>query len=321
MRGRPPEPGLLLYLHIVSGVLGVSSSPKAKPCAARETPIGPRRFPRSSGGLPPALLNTPPASQSTPQCPNLTSAEDVCAPKTLSRKSCSLRAQQLQEIDLYRQLFAQVPYSQQTAALFDLLAALGVPVWWYPVCPPHSHRAGRSAMVTHSKFVSVMSSSPLDSTSMRLHQRYKTFSSKAQYQMVLSTLHKLQESGFYWGAINGKEANVMLASEPTGTFLVRDSSDNRHLFTLSVKTASGTKNLRIQIDSSSFFLQTDPKNVLSVPHFDCFSEHEESPIPAIVAMPVYNSTTAGRHGDVVNELQMPDMGASPEASSESPKSN
>ncbi|XP_029914690.1 suppressor of cytokine signaling 3a [Myripristis murdjan] len=123
-------------------------------------------------------------------------------------------------------------------------------------------------MVTHSKFNSAMSSSPFD-TNMRLPHRYKTFTSKTQYQMVVATLHKLQESGFYWGPISGKEANAMLSSEPTGTFLVRDSSDNRHLFTLSVKTASGTKNLRIQCDTGSFFLQTDPKNIQSVPHFDC----------------------------------------------------
>ncbi|XP_028267526.1 suppressor of cytokine signaling 3-like [Parambassis ranga] len=123
-------------------------------------------------------------------------------------------------------------------------------------------------MVTHSKFGTAMSSSCLESN-MRLQYRYKTFTSKSQYQMVLTTLHKLQESGFYWSAITGKEANAMLASEATGTFLLRDSSDNRHLFTLSVKTALGTKNLRIQCDSSSFFLQTEPKNVNSVPHFDC----------------------------------------------------
>nr|XP_046272066.1 suppressor of cytokine signaling 3a [Scatophagus argus] len=122
-------------------------------------------------------------------------------------------------------------------------------------------------MVTHSKFDNAMSSSLLDS-SMRLPHRYKTFT-KAQFQMVLSTLHKLQESGFYWGAITGKEANAMLASEPNGTFLIRDSSDNRHLFALSVKTASGTKNLRIQCDTTSFYLPTDSKNIQSVPHFDC----------------------------------------------------
>ncbi|XP_056263064.1 suppressor of cytokine signaling 3a [Pseudoliparis swirei] len=124
-------------------------------------------------------------------------------------------------------------------------------------------------MVTYSKFDFAMSSSILLDSSMRLPQRYKTFTSKTQYQMVLTTLHKLKESGFYWAAITGKEANAMLAAEASGTFLVRDSSDNRHLFALSIKTASGTKNLRIQCDASSFYLQTDPKNIHSVPHFDC----------------------------------------------------
>ncbi|KAM6957012.1 suppressor of cytokine signaling 3a [Aplochiton taeniatus] len=123
-------------------------------------------------------------------------------------------------------------------------------------------------MVTQSKFDFAMSSSPFDA-SMRLPHRYKTFSSKAQYQLVLTTMHKLQESGFYWGAVSGKEANAMLASEPSGTFLLRDSSDNRHFFTLSVKTSSGTKNLRIQCDTGTFFLQTDPKSVQSIPRFDC----------------------------------------------------
>ncbi|XP_077475852.1 suppressor of cytokine signaling 3-like [Stigmatopora argus] len=124
-------------------------------------------------------------------------------------------------------------------------------------------------MVTLSKAYSAMSSSHSDSPGVRLPQRYRTFSSKAQYQMVLSTLRKLQESGFYWGAITGKNANGLLGGEKAGTFLVRDSSDNRHLFTLSVKTVAGTKNLRVQCDAASFYLQTDPKNVHAVPRFDC----------------------------------------------------
>ncbi|CAL8303928.1 unnamed protein product [Merluccius merluccius] len=123
-------------------------------------------------------------------------------------------------------------------------------------------------MVTYSKLNSAMSSGPLDSA-MRLPQRYKTFSCKVQYQLVFSTVRKLQECGFYWGAITGKEANALLSSESVGTFLVRDSSDNRHFFTLSVRTALDTKNLRIQCDAGSFFLQTDAKSAHAVPHFDC----------------------------------------------------
>lgn len=163
--------------------------------------------------------------------------------------------------------------SRQTDLFVPFSALCLTPTSFSPVClvpsaPPGFLKSGHSAMVTHSKFDNAMSSSLLDSN-MRLPHRYKTFASKTQYQMVLATLHKLQECGFYWGAITGKEANVMLAAEATGTFLIRDSSDNRHLFALSVKTASGTKNLRIQCDTASFYLQTDPKNVQSVPHFDC----------------------------------------------------
>uniref|UniRef100_A0A671MAL4 Suppressor of cytokine signaling 3 n=1 Tax=Sinocyclocheilus anshuiensis TaxID=1608454 RepID=A0A671MAL4_9TELE len=92
-------------------------------------------------------------------------------------------------------------------------------------------------------------------------------------EYVYSKVADLEEhsggGGGYWGSISGKEANHLLNSEPSGTFLVRDSSDNRHFFTLSVKTESGTKNLRVQCDNKSFSLQTDSKSMQSVPRFDC----------------------------------------------------
>ncbi|KAK3529582.1 hypothetical protein QTP70_032006 [Hemibagrus guttatus] len=128
---------------------------------------------------------------------------------------------------------------------------------------------GHSAMVTHSRLDGAMSSSPFQGGVRLPAHRFKTFSSRAQYQMVLAAVRKLQESGFYWNAVSGKEASALLSSEPPGTFLVRDSSDNRHFFTLSVKTATGTKNLRIQCDACSFFLQTDPRSLQTVPRFDC----------------------------------------------------
>lgn len=132
-----------------------------------------------------------------------------------------------------------------------------------------SSRRECSAMVTHSKFDTAMSCSPFDASPRLPPHRFKTFSSKHEYQLVITAIRKLQESGFYWSMVNGKEANSLLSSEPPGTFLIRDSSDNRHFFTLSVKTDSGTKNLRIQCDSYFFFLQTDPKSMQPAPRFDC----------------------------------------------------
>ncbi|KAG9469943.1 suppressor of cytokine signaling 3 [Eleutherodactylus coqui] len=117
-------------------------------------------------------------------------------------------------------------------------------------------------MVTQSKFRSM--SRALDS-SLRL----KTFSSRSEYNLVLSAVHKLQESGFYWSTVTGTQANLLLSTEPAGTFLIRDSSDHRHFFTLSVKTETGTKNLRIQSEACGFSLQTDPRSSQPVPRFDC----------------------------------------------------
>lgn len=150
------------------------------------------------------------------------------------------------------------------------------PGWDSPSALDPEHRwvpggtgGGQSAMVTHSRLDSAMSSSPFEGGVRLPPHRYKTFSSREQYQMVLAAVRKLQESGFYWSTVSGKEASNLLSSEPPGTFLVRDSSDHHHFFTLSVKTATGTKNLRIQCDSSSFFLQTDPRSEQVVPRFDC----------------------------------------------------
>ncbi|KAM9295995.1 suppressor of cytokine signaling 3 [Gastrophryne carolinensis] len=117
-------------------------------------------------------------------------------------------------------------------------------------------------MVAQSKFPSM-------SRGLDCSLRLKTFSSRSQYNLVLSAVHKLQESGFYWSTVTGTQANMLLGSEPAGTFLIRDSSDNRHFFTLSVKTESGTKNLRIQCEPCGFSLQTDPRSSQPVPRFDC----------------------------------------------------
>ncbi|KAL0964692.1 hypothetical protein UPYG_G00327670 [Umbra pygmaea] len=100
-------------------------------------------------------------------------------------------------------------------------------------------------------------------------QRYRPFSSQAHYQQVLCAVHKLQESGFYWGAVGGREASSLLRSQPPGTFLIRDSSDHHYFFTLSVQTVHGTKNLRIHSQGGSFYLQPDPCCSHTPPRFDC----------------------------------------------------
>ncbi|XP_047215234.1 suppressor of cytokine signaling 3-like isoform X2 [Girardinichthys multiradiatus] len=123
-------------------------------------------------------------------------------------------------------------------------------------------------MVTYSKTDSAVGNC-LSGAKMGIGYHYKTFVSEEQFVMVMKTLQRLRECDFFWNTITGKQSSVLLSSHLPGTFLIRESSDNQHLFTLSIKTEMGTKNLRIQCDENSFFLQTDPKNMDIAPRFEC----------------------------------------------------
>uniref|UniRef100_H9GQS4 Uncharacterized protein n=1 Tax=Anolis carolinensis TaxID=28377 RepID=H9GQS4_ANOCA len=79
-----------------------------------------------------------------------------------------------------------------------------------------------------------------------------------EFERVESALERLEASGYYWGSLSGAEAKRLLTSQLPGVFLVRDSSDHHHLFTLSVRTTTGITNLRIQQQGSAFHLEALP---------------------------------------------------------------
>lgn len=92
------------------------------------------------------------------------------------------------------------------------------------------------------------------------------------------TIKKLDKSGFYWGAISGIKAKALLRDQPVGTFLVRDSSDSRHLFTITLVSTAGITNVRIVFVEGLFSL--DKKDTFTMntskefqhrrsPRFDC----------------------------------------------------
>jgi len=54
------------------------------------------------------------------------------------------------------------------------------------------------------------------------------------------------QCGWYWGAIGWEEAEKQLASERDGSFLLRDSSDDRYLFSLSFRALDATHHTRIE---------------------------------------------------------------------------
>ena len=57
---------------------------------------------------------------------------------------------------------------------------------------------------------------------------------------------------WYWGPISGDAAEQDVQYEPDGSFLVRDSSDDRHIFSLTFKLNGTVRHVRIEHDQGKF---------------------------------------------------------------------
>uniref|UniRef100_H2ZT32 Suppressor of cytokine signaling 1 n=1 Tax=Latimeria chalumnae TaxID=7897 RepID=H2ZT32_LATCH len=71
-------------------------------------------------------------------------------------------------------------------------------------------------------------------------------------EQALTTLH---HSGFYWGPLSISKAHELLMDQPVGTFLVRDSSQSRYLFSVSIQTAQGPFSIRIVFKKKCFWIE------------------------------------------------------------------
>lgn len=77
----------------------------------------------------------------------------------------------------------------------------------------------------------------------------------------------LRQSGFYWGPITNHQAKIFLQNSKAGSFLIRDSADQRYLFTISLKTSTKVTNVRIVMQKSKFRLDSGNSGV-RIPSFN-----------------------------------------------------
>lgn len=97
---------------------------------------------------------------------------------------------------------------------------------------------------------------------------YDSFQSSGSMVVTSLTeeLKKLAKQGWYWGPITRWEAEEKLANLADGSFLVRDSSDDRYLLSLSFRSQGKTLHTRIEHSNGrfSFYEQPDVEGHISI---------------------------------------------------------
>lgn len=67
-----------------------------------------------------------------------------------------------------------------------------------------------------------------------------------------ASIERVKDYGWYWGPISGVAAEKLLENEPDGSFVVRDSSNDNYIFSISFKSEGSVRHVRIEQDQGNF---------------------------------------------------------------------
>ncbi|KAK9886849.1 hypothetical protein WA026_018498 [Henosepilachna vigintioctopunctata] len=67
-----------------------------------------------------------------------------------------------------------------------------------------------------------------------------------------TSIQRVKDYGWYWGPISSEAAEKILSNEPDGSFIVRDSSDDHYIFSLTFKLNDYVRHVRIDHDQGNF---------------------------------------------------------------------
>ena len=106
------------------------------------------------------------------------------------------------------------------------------------------------------------------------HQHQKTLQQSSQHSLqhlqqnrpmehddlFIESFNELKSKGWYWGPLSWKEAEEQLRDKPIGSFLVRDSSDERYILSLSFKSEDQIHHTRIEHYRGQFSFNAQPRS-------------------------------------------------------------
>jgi hypothetical protein len=82
-------------------------------------------------------------------------------------------------------------------------------------------------------------------------------------------MDRLENTGWYWGRISKSDATSALEQADAGTFLLRDSTDSRYYFSLSVRLQTNILNIRVLFSYGKFMFDCFETRLNDIPKFDC----------------------------------------------------
>ncbi|CAG9770399.1 unnamed protein product [Ceutorhynchus assimilis] len=67
-----------------------------------------------------------------------------------------------------------------------------------------------------------------------------------------TSIQRVKDYGWYWGPLSSEAAEKILSNEPDGSFIVRDSSDDHYIFSLTFKLNNSVRHVRIEHFQGNF---------------------------------------------------------------------
>ncbi|KAG6461516.1 suppressor of cytokine signaling 1 [Manduca sexta] len=94
---------------------------------------------------------------------------------------------------------------------------------------------------------------------------------------LVPDLQKITACSFYWGKMDRYEAERLLENKPEGTFLLRDSAQEEHLFSVSFRKYGRSLHARIEHYQHRFSFDSHDPGVFAAPTVTGLIEHYKDP--------------------------------------------